>query len=913
MSCEKISIEIIKTYLCNFHSFIKQYQVLINAHAINFLTHEHWNLIPDEMQKELLSLTDEELKLLPEVTEFLESRERVVENNITKNDYLEKLSCCLEHEDVSSTERDSTEVPCKCSDTQIPVDKSLTEFLQSIQGHRLEALNVVTSLDELEHKLNIFPINRNTNTDGNESMNSAGRLSAGNEFMNSAGRLSTGNEFMNKKKSHEIEIMSSICSGLHDKYKTDLVVDIGSGKGYLGTHLASYHNILVVGIDSSSGNTSGAKKRSKLMQKHQKIFSKTSFQGEFQVVQQKQSSDQGKLGTREGRQHRVSEVEGQDRESPVQKESQIGNVSSVQGESEVTRQQNRFPDQQNDLSETGDNELIQKEPPVTSLRDSPLLKMESSVLISTEDAEPDQREDPASTGGDLMEPGQREPPVDLHISIEGVSTDDVSSQPDQREPLVHLKSTDRVSTQPDQREPPVDLQSTDGVLSQPNQREPPVDLQSTDGVLSQPNQREPPVDLQSTDGVLSQPNQREPPVDLQSTDGVSTKIYNLDQSGDIEKFSMLNIDEGAVGKTNVNFSSLTKNKKPGKGKHKDSGKRVLNYFPQTFYIDKSTELWDVIRTSLPENISDATGLHVDDKLSHKVPNILLTGLHTCGDLASNIVKIFLKEKSVRVLCYVGCCYHLMKEQFLEFSDLHQRNQDSSEYSDFHQRNQDSSETSDLNQRNQNVSLASDSHQQNQYSSESSNLHQRNQKSSKSSVSHESNQDSSEFGFPLSDTLIKNKCFLGRTALNLAVQSPCRIKKQDSELQGRTFFKRALLQKIVCDLFGEDTKVGGLRNVDKNCATFSDYVRKAFVKLGFPTKNLSEELLSNYFDKYNKEEKKLAAFFQLRAALAPCIETLILLDRFAFLLEQDMLENVFLVRLFDAEVSPRCYGFVAIKK
>ncbi|KAK6180325.1 hypothetical protein SNE40_012503 [Patella caerulea] len=799
------------------------------------------------MQKELLALTDKELKLLPEVTEFLESRERVAENYLTKNDYLDKLSCGSESEDVeSSTKRDSS----NCSDTWIPVDKSLNEFLQSVQSHRLEVLNVVTSLDELEHKLNDFTINRSMYGDSNE-------------FMNSGGRSSAGNEFMNKKKSHEIEIMSSICSGLHNKYKTDLVVDIGSGKGYLGTHLASYHNILVVGIDSSSGNTSGATKRSKLMQKHQKIFSKTSFQGEFPDVQQRQSSDQCKLGTREGRRQRASEVGSQAIESSVQEESQIYNVTSVQGESEVARQQSGFQDQQNCVSKTGDNKLILKETPVTSQRETP--------------------------------PDQNEPPINLHISTESMSTEGVSSPPDNREFSVDLH-------------------------------------------------------------IL--------------TEGVSTKINNLDRSGDIEKFSVLNIEEGAVGKTNANFTSLTNNKKPGKSKHKDSGKRVLNYFPQTFYIDKSTELWDVIRTSLPENISGATGLHLDDKHSHKVPNILLTGLHTCGDLASNIIKIFLKEKSVRVLCYVGCCYHLMKEQFLDFSYLHQRNQDFHQRNqdfyqrnqNFHQRNQDSSETTDLHQQNQNSHQknqnssessvphqsnpdsfkASVPHQQNQYSSESCNLHQphqsnqdsseasdiyqSNQDSSEASDIYQSNQDSSEasdiyqrnqgsseFGFPLSDTLIKNKCFLGKTALNLAVQSPCRYKKQDSELQGRTFFKRALLQKIVCDLFGEDTEVRGLRNVDKNCASFSDYVRRAFVKLGFPTTNLSEELLSNYFDKYHKEEKKLAAFFQLRAALAPCIETLILLDRFAFLLEQDMLENVYLVRLFDAEVSPRCYGFVAIKK
>ena len=79
------------------------------------------------------------------------------------------------------------------------------------------------------------------------------------------------------------------------------------------------------------------------------------------------------------------------------------------------------------------------------------------------------------------------------------------------------------------------------------------------------------------------------------------------------------------------------------------------------------------------------------------------------------------------------------------------------------------------------------------------------------------------------------------------------------------------------------------------------------------------------------------FFYIKAMLAPCIESLILLDRLVFLQEQvlppfqtnitqfskeermeylDLQEDVeaaFLVPLFDPLVSPRCHAIVALKK
>lgn len=73
--------------------------------------------------------------------------------------------------------------------------------------------------------------------------------------------------FASPKKSHEVEVLSSIVAMLKLICRSTHVVDIGDGKGYLSSMLALHHNIPVLGIDSSPINTSSASKRASKLQK----------------------------------------------------------------------------------------------------------------------------------------------------------------------------------------------------------------------------------------------------------------------------------------------------------------------------------------------------------------------------------------------------------------------------------------------------------------------------------------------------------------------------------------------------------------------------------------------------------------------------------------------------------------------
>ncbi|NXD22474.1 MET25 protein, partial [Spelaeornis formosus] len=73
------------------------------------------------------------------------------------------------------------------------------------------------------------------------------------------------------------------------------------------------------------------------------------------------------------------------------------------------------------------------------------------------------------------------------------------------------------------------------------------------------------------------------------------------------------------------------------------------YFPLTSCITAETELSDII-TDLED--------------------CMMVGLHTCGDLAANTLRIFTAKPEIRAVCSVGCCYHLLSEQFENQEECH---------------------------------------------------------------------------------------------------------------------------------------------------------------------------------------------------------------------------------------------------
>nr|XP_058936365.1 probable methyltransferase-like protein 25 isoform X3 [Kogia breviceps] len=246
------------------------------------------------------------------------------------------------------------------------------------------------------------------------------------------------------------------------------------------------------------------------------------------------------------------------------------------------------------------------------------------------------------------------------------------------------------------------------------------------------------------------------------------------------------------------------------------------YSPLTSFITADSELHDIIKD---------------------LEDCLMVGLHTCGDLAPNTLRIFTSKSEIKGVCSVGCCYHLLSE---EFENPHK----------------------------------------------------------------ECTQE--KWGFPMCHYLKEERWCCGRNAR----MSACLALERVAVGQGlptESLFYRAVLQDIIKDCYGITKCDRHVGKIYSKSSSFLDYVRKSLKKLGLDESKLPEEIIMEYYEKYKPRMNELEAFNMLKVVLAPCIETLILLDRLCYLKEQDDIAWSALVKLFDPVKSPRCYAIIALKK
>ncbi|XP_056280302.1 methyltransferase-like protein 25 isoform X2 [Pseudoliparis swirei] len=79
-----------------------------------------------------------------------------------------------------------------------------------------------------------------------------------------------------------------------------------------------------------------------------------------------------------------------------------------------------------------------------------------------------------------------------------------------------------------------------------------------------------------------------------------------------------------------------------KAQGRTGGGSGVMFSPLTSYVTAETELRELI-----------------DELEEAV----MVGLHTCGDLAPSTLRMFVAKPELTAVCSVGCCYHLLSEEF----------------------------------------------------------------------------------------------------------------------------------------------------------------------------------------------------------------------------------------------------------
>lgn len=229
-------------------------------------------------------------------------------------------------------------------------------------------------------------------------------------------------------------------------------------------------------------------------------------------------------------------------------------------------------------------------------------------------------------------------------------------------------------------------------------------------------------------------------------------------------------------------------------------------------------------------------------------NLCLVGLHTCGNLASNSLKQFVKNEKIKLLCSVGCCYHLLYEEF---------------ETDF-------------------------------FNDEVREMH-----------------ESDEAGFPMSNFLREKKFHLGRNGRMLAAQCFERVIANKNP-PDESLFYRALFEKILREKWSKDgTKLKVLKLGKIKFKSFEEYFRKGCRKFDIDMMEISSDKIEELIEEFDHERHLIKINYFIRLLNAKIIETLILLDRYLYLLENNV-DNVFLVKIFDPVISPRNYGFIAMK-
>ncbi|GAB1609193.1 methyltransferase-like protein 25 [Argonauta hians] len=559
-----------KQCLLQLAAFLTPYLPLADSHTTDFITDDQWGrYIPAGIQGQLMGLTEEQLVRLS-----FRTRPSPAPQTFSLDSTLDPEEEKDEGEEEAKTQ--------ECCPPQWRSHKTLEDFISGAVGNSLPHLGLLTSVEALMRKCH--------------ATHDPAEAEAAAHFVE---------DFMSRQKSHEVAVMAQLCHTMCDRLGVNKVVDLGSGKGYLGTQLAFNHNMKVFGIDSADSNTSGASRRAKILQKQWLGLLK-------KFTTHWQDSKQGLTKTTT-------------KETASRKIHQEGNH------------------------------------------------------------------------------GNR---------------------------AVGDRNRDR------------------------------------------------------------------------GREGIQKYFVSLPE-----------------GKISKGF-----------------------YSPLTTYVSSDTDIVKLISECDDDDDDDAEEGDVSDEGT----KLLVSGLHTCGDLCPTALRFFSQNPAALLLCNVSCCYHLLTEEFTAKGDPQVNS-----------------------------------------------------------------------GFPLSSVLRSKSFYLGQNAKNLACQSINRISSSD-KLAGKSLFQRALLQKIFMDTLPKQERETlkttlKLRKVAGKCPSFYDYVKMALQKLGHSPDKVPEEVVTDYMLKYEEDRQKLAAFYQLKSILAPCIEAIITLDRIYFLLEQESVQDVYLLRLFDPVTSPRCYGIVATKR
>ena len=287
-----------------------------------------------------------------------------------------------------------------------------------------------------------------------------------------------------------------------------------------------------------------------------------------------------------------------------------------------------------------------------------------------------------------------------------------------------------------------------------------------------------------------------------------------------------------------------------------------------------------------------------------INNSILLGLHTCGDLTSNIIKVFANTnlKAFNTLAIIGCCFNLLTE-YVDNKII-----DSKIFKSY---------VTSIGYNEKGICL---------------------------DETIINNFDFKVIGFPMSkyaiNTSINNNFFLGRLIRNSAMLVNENFSSNNTDLMQhiKKLFYRALLQKLIEIHVPELNKFYGFGKIKKSIgiSSFKEYILLIIENLkklknnsviydkytlGYnklyelicPNK-YSNDNFKNFLDIYYTQEyyNIFVAFFFIRVKFAKLIELYVNLDRVIYIIENNI-SIVKLYKIFDDNYSNRNFLIYARKE
>lgn len=344
--------------------------------------------------------------------------------------------------------------------------------------------------------------------------------------------------------------------------------------------------------------------------------------------------------------------------------------------------------------------------------------------------------------------------------------------------------------------------------------------------------------------------------------------------------------------SNGSLDSTTSEVKPDQNRAHKGSMTYIEHEIADGYLDPIINDLIPLRDS---SINLSANGDVSSSHDHETPRMMVVSLHSCGNLLHHGLRSLILNSSVSAVAMIGCCYNLMTER--------------------------------LGPATYKLPVLRPQHPRLVSTSSACDAH----------------------GFPISKRLEKFQHKHGEgvrmniTARMMAVQAPYNWGPEDSRAFFTRHFYRALLQRILLDkgvvnepndpdslvggspagtnASGTPLIVGSLKKA--SLASFVDYVREALKKLAGDsdygvsvlerTKDLTDEEIGQYEKNYQEAKKNLSVIWSLMAFSAGVVESVIVVDRWLFLREQEIVQSCWVEPVFEYSQSPRNLVVVGVKE